>query len=544
MIETRQISGNIVDLINKNIYPGTLEIASGRIVRIARDAAEYDTCLIPGLIDSHIHIESSLLTPAEFARLAVVHGTVATLSDPHEMANVLGVPGIDYMLENSRLTPFKFYFGVPSAVPATDFELSGATLDAGTVDQLLGSGDFRFLAEVMNIPGVLGQDPQTAAKLAAARKYGLPVDGHAPGLSGSDLYRYIQAGITTDHEASDLQEALEKIGLGMKIQIREGSAAANFDALHPLLQSHSEHCMFCSDDRHPNHLVSGHINEVVRRALRLGYDPFNVLRCASLNPIRHYQLDVGLLREGDPADFAVIDNLTDFTVLQTYIQGIQVAERGRTLLPNLRPRRINNFQARPKRAADFAIRSQSGPVNVIEVIEGQLLTGRLRIEPTIQAGAVIADPQRDLLKLAVVNRYRNASPAVALIRNIGLQKGAIAASVAHDSHNIIAAGVSDADLAAAVNLVIENRGGFAIASGAHREALPLPVAGLMSDADGYQVAETYAGLLQTIRELGSALHDPFMTLGFMSLPVIPDLKLTAGGLFDVPSFRFIDLFET
>jgi adenine deaminase len=543
MTENIHISGNIVDLVSKRIYPGTLEIESGRIAKITRDTAKYDTYLIPGLIDSHIHIESSLLTPVEFARLAVVHGTVATISDPHEIANVLGVTGIDYMLENSRLTPFKFFFGVPSSVPATGFEVSGATLDAETVDQLLSRGDFKFLSEVMNIPGVLAQDPQITAKLAAARKYGLPVDGHAPGLTGSALSLYIQAGITTDHEASDLKEALEKIGLGLKIQIREGSAAANFEALHPLLQSHSEHCMLCSDDRHPNHLASGHMNELVRRALRLGYDRFKVLSCVSLNPIRHYQLEVGLLREGDPADFAVIDNFNDFTILQTYIQGNLVAEQGRTLLPSMRPRHINNFQARPKSAEDFLVTPQSGSVNVIEIIEDQLLTGRIRTKPTIQAGAVISDPERDLLKLTVVNRYRDTPPAVAFIKNIGLKKGAIAASVAHDSHNIIAAGVSDADLAAAVNLVIENRGGFAVVSEDHRKALPLPVAGLMSDADGYRVAETYAGLLQTIGELGSVLHDPFMTLGFMSLPVIPDLKLTATGLFDVKRFRFIELFE-
>jgi adenine deaminase len=543
MNKNKCISGNIVDLMTRSIYPGTLEIESGRIQRITQDKAEYDIYLIPGLIDAHVHIESSLLPPAEFARLAVVHGTVATLSDPHEMANVLGVTGIDYMIENSRLTPFKFYFGVPSAVPATDYEISGAVIDATTVERLFRTGDFKFLSEMMNAPGVLNQDSQTAAKLVSARKYGLPVDGHAPGLTGTALSRYIQAGITTDHEASNFDEALEKIRSGMKIQIREGSAAANFDALHPLLRSHSEYCMFCSDDRHPNHLVAGHINELVRRALHLGYDIFNVLRCASLNPIRHYRLDVGLLQEGDPADFVIIDNFRDFSIIETYIQGVPVAERGRTLLPFVPAPQINNFQVRAKRPEEFAVQPQTGLINVIEVIEGQLLTGRLRIEPKIQEGNVISDPERDLLKLAVINRYRDNPPTVAFIKNIGLQKGAIAASVSHDSHNIIAVGVNDAVLAAAVNLVIENRGGFAVVSDTLHEVLPLPLAGLMSDSDGYAVAETYSNLLKIIRELGSGLHDPLMTLGFMSLPVIPELKLTAGGLFDANRFHYIGLYE-
>jgi adenine deaminase len=544
MTDIKTISGNIVDLIHHSIYPGTLTITGEKISGITHDHAVYDTYLIPGLIDAHIHIESSMLAPTEFARLAAPHGTVATVSDPHEIANVMGAAGIEFMLANGDLTPFKFAFGIPSCVPATGFESAGATIDAATVAQLAQTGRLRYLGELMNVPGVLNDDPEVMAKIRTVRQHGYPIDGHAPELSGTALARYIAAGITTDHEIASYAEAEAKINLGMKIQIREGSAAQNFAALHPLIDRYPEHCMFCSDDRHPHHLSAGHIDQMVRQALGFGYDPFKVLQVASLNPIRHYQLAVGLLQPGDPADVVVINNFTEFQVLRTYIQGRLVAANGRCLLPPAPILKINNFHAQPKQAADFTIAATGDPtLNVIGVIEGQLLTKWLRVPAQIVAGQAVSDPARDLLKLTVVNRYQNAPPVVGFIQNTGLQTGAIAASVAHDSHNIIAMGISDADIAAAVNLVIEHQGGLAVISDTEREILPLPIAGLMSDQDGATVARQYTKLLATVQNLGCRLHDPFMTLSFMALPVIPDLKLTATGLFDARRFKPVGLFE-
>ena len=527
------LTGNIVDVVGRRIFPGRVEWAEGRIVRVVpTPGRHYDRQIAPGFVDAHIHIESSLLPPSEFARLAVVHGTVATVSDPHEIANVLGAAGVRYMLADARRSPLKFNFGAPSCVPATDHETAGATLDAAAVEKLLARRDVRYLSEVMNYPGVLAGAPDLLAKIAAARRRGKPVDGHAPGLRGAPVRAYAAAGIATDHECFTLAEARGKLAAGMKILIREGSAARNFEALAPLLHTHPEACMFCCDDLHPDLLLRRHLDEHVRRALAGGADRLDVLACASLHPVRHYGLAVGLLQPGDPADFIVFEGWKKLRVRRTYLDGQLVARDGRSRLPRQTPKLVNVFRAKPRRPEDFRIPAQPGRLNVIEALDGQLITRWRRLRPTLAAGAAVADPARDLLKIAVVNRYAPHVPvARGFIRGFGLQAGALASSVAHDSHNIVAVGADDASLAAAVNLVIAHRGGLAAVGGAREHILPLPIAGLMAAGEGHAVAAAYTEIDAAAKALGSRLGAPFMTLSFMALLVIPDLKLGDRGLF-------------
>lgn len=540
---TRRLSGQIVDLHARTVFPGTVEWRDGRIVAVRRDPRVRERRLVlPGLVDAHIHIESSLLPPAEFARLAVVHGTVATVSDPHEIANVLGARGVDFMIRDGARTPLKFHFGAPSCVPATAFETAGATLDARAVARLLRRREVRFLAEVMNFPGVLAGDPALRAMIAAARALGKPVDGHAPGLRGAAARAYAAAGPSTDHECFTLAEARDKLAAGMKVLIREGSAARNFAALEPLLRTHPDRTMFCCDDLHPDLLVGGHLDRHVRRALATGADRFDVLRAASVNPVEHYGLDVGLLRPGDPADFIVVDGWERFRVRRTYIDGALVAADGRSRLPRRRTDTPNRFRVRPRVAADFAVPATAArELNVIGALNGQLVTRHLRLRPTVRDGAFVADVRRDLLKVAVVNRYAPRAPvAVGFVRGLGLKAGAIASSVAHDSHNIVAVGADDDALARAVNAVIAHRGGLALFGRDGRAtALPLPVAGLMSDRDGRWVARRYTALDRAAKRLGSRLDAPFMTLSFLALLVIPDLKLSDRGLFSAARWGFV-----
>ncbi len=537
-----KLSGNIVDIVDCIIYAGTIEIADGMIINIIKNDKSYENYIMPGFIDSHIHIESSMLTPAEFARLAVIHGTVAAVSDPHEIANVVGIEGVRYMMENGNTTPFKFYFGAPSCVPATPFETSGARIGIAETETLLNNTTIKYLSEMMNFPGVINSDTEVMAKIAIARKYGKPVDGHAPSLSGDALKQYSSAGITTDHECFEKTEALEKIGLGMKIQIREGSAAKNFEALHWLIEEYPHACMFCSDDKHPDNLVKGHINELVKRAIIKGLDVMKVLRCATLNPILHYKLDVGFLRINQPADFIVVDNFRDFNILKTFIRGTLVAEKGETYIAHNTPMLLNRFQTKKTTPDDFRIGIKGENIRVIEAIDGQLITGSLIEKPFIVNGNAQSDPDRDILKMAVINRYEDKAPAIGFVKNFGLKDGAIASSVAHDSHNIIAVGVSDEAICDAVNLIIEYRGGIALVSHVQREVLPLPIAGIMSDGDGFDVAGQYAHLDNAAKKLGSKLHAPYMTLSFMALLVIPSLKLSDKGLFDGDTFNYTDLF--
>lgn len=537
------ITGRFVDILQKDIYPVTIVVERGTIRSMERFNNTNNTPLpfiLPGFIDSHVHIESSMLVPSEFARLAVVHGTVATVSDPHEIANVCGLEGVEYMIANGRTTPFKFNFGAPSCVPATNFESAGAALDANEVAQLLEKPEIKYLSEMMNFPGVLHADPEVMKKIAAAARLNKPVDGHAPGLIGEAAKQYIDAGISTDHECFTKEEALEKLKYGMKIIIREGSAARNFEALAELLHDYPDHILFCSDDKHPDSLVEGHINQLCARAVAKGIDVFNVLKAACLNPVFHYNLGVGLLRNGDPADFILVEDLTHFKVLQTYIDGQLVAENGRSLISTQPAPAINNFNCSAKSVNDFAMPARTGPQPVIEALDGQLITNRLMLEPSIENGHYVSDTTKDILKIVVVNRYRNAPIATALIKNTGLQRGALASSVAHDSHNIVAIGVDDESLCKAVNLVIQHQGGVSCVDGEKEMILPLPVAGLMSAEDGYKVAEMYSAIDKAAKDAGSTLGSPFMTLSFMALLVIPHLKLSDLGLFDGDTFSFVE----
>lgn len=543
-----EITGNIVDLFQERIFPGTLHLSDGKITQITPSGAttgvkEGLPYILPGFIDAHVHIESSMLIPSEFARLAVVHGTVATVSDPHEIANVCGEEGVDFMIRNGGKVPFKFNFGAPSCVPATPFETAGATLDTAAVTRLLARPEIRYLSEMMNFPGVLFKDPEVMHKITAAHQFGKPVDGHAPGLRGEQARNYIAAGISTDHECFTYEEALEKLQLGMKVLIREGSAARNFEALIPLLRDYPDQMMFCSDDKHPDSLVEGHINELCSRAVAHQIPLFHVLKAACLNPVRHYDLDVGTLRPGDPADFIVVKNLQSFEVLQTYINGRLVADQGKTLIQTVPEQHINQFHCTKKHPEEFRLAIPEGqmgkPIPVIEALEGQLITNRIEAIPATLDGYAVADAGRDLLKIAVVNRYRDAPPAIAFIRNFGLKSGALASSVAHDSHNIVAVGADDDAICRAVNLVIEQEGGVSCVGDGQSLSLGLPVGGLMSAQDGYEVARHYTALDAMAKSLGSTLAAPFMTLSFMALLVIPHLKLSDRGLFDGDAFALI-----
>ena len=537
-------SGNIVDIFNQQIFYGTVTFTDKRIVSVEtvdatpREGASF---IMPGFIDAHVHVESSLLVPSEFAKMAVVHGTVATISDPHEIANVCGMEGVQFMIKNGKTVPFKFHFGAPSCVPATTFETAGDEITVNDVDTLLQQPDIYYLSEMMNFPGVLHRDEAVMQKIALAKKYGKPVDGHAPGLRGEDAARYIAAGISTDHECFTREEAEDKLQLGMKILIREGSAAKNFDALIPLLHEYDQHIMFCSDDKHPDSLLEGHINQLFVRAIQQGIDVWKVLRAACISPVLHYNMQVGLLRPHDAADFIVVNNLTDCSVLETIINGETVALNGQSLITTTPATPINRFNCTPLIPEQLRINADISPaLPMIGALNGQLITEKLSLTPRIQDGHYVPDLSQDILKIAVINRYHPAPPAVAFIKNFGLTHGAIASSVAHDSHNIVVVGTSDEAMCRAVNLIIEHRGGLSAVSNEATHVLPLPVAGLMSHDEGYKVAESYTAIDQFVKKtLGSTLTAPFMTLSFMALLVIPHLKLSDKGLFDGDQFTLL-----
>jgi adenine deaminase len=538
-----KISGNIVDVVNKAIFTGTVEVTNGIVTAVRHHTVNESQYILPGLVDAHVHIESSMLIPSEFARMAVVHGTVGTVSDPHEIANVMGVPGVKFMIANGKKVPFKFNFGAPSCVPATSFETAGAVLGVEEVGELLGMPEIKYLSEMMNFPGVLFNNPEVMAKIELAKKAGKPVDGHAPGLKGADAAKYISAGISTDHECFTLDEARDKIGYGMHVLIREGSAAKNFETLYPLINEVPEMVMLCSDDKHPDDLLNGHINEVVKRAVACGCDVMNVLRSCTFNPVIHYRLDIGLLQPGDPADLIVVDNLRDFNVLATWVDGVKVAENGKSNIVKVIEEPFNHFEARPVKAEDLEVPARGERIRVIEAYEGQLITGNPVIEHHSVSRNIVSDPSRDLLKIVVLNRYRISSPAIGFIRGIGLKQGAIASCVAHDSHNIIAVGADDDSIMRAINMVIGSQGGIALVNGEQQMVLPLSVGGIMSPDEGPEVARKYQELDREARKLGSPLTAPYMTLSFMALLVIPSLKLSDKGLFDGQSFSFVDLFE-
>lgn len=557
------VTGQLVNISERRVYPAIVSVENGKIARIdpllevtrtVDGVQPGDFYIMPGFVDAHVHIESSMLVPAEFARLAVVHGTVGTVSDPHEIANVCGIAGVEYMIDNGSTVPFKFNFGAPSCVPATTFETAGAMLDAEAVTSLLQRSEIKYLSEMMNFPGVLQHEAEVMRKIAAAHKLGKPVDGHAPGLRGEQARQYIAAGISTDHECFTVEEALEKLQYGMKILIREGSAAKNFEALASLLHDHAGEVMFCTDDKHPDSLAEGHINRLCARAVAKGIDVFNVLQAACINPVLHYGLNIGLLREGDAADFVLVEDLKDFKVVQTYIDGLLVASEGKATPAGRRPLEshkaptINRFNCRERKPADFIfpVPAEAEQIPVIEALDGQLITNRLALTPKVSGTQLISDPGNDVLKIVVVNRYNDAPVAKAFIKGFGLQSGAIASSVAHDSHNIVAVGVDDESLCRAINLVIKEKGGISCihpfaktGAGGMEAILPLPVGGIMSMENGYDVAAAYTAIDAMAKDAGAVLSAPFMTLSFMALLVIPHLKLSDKGLFDGDRFALM-----
>ncbi len=542
------VKGNLVDILNKKIYPAEVEIENNfikSITEIQHSTLNIQHYIIPGFIDAHVHIESSMLVPSEFARLAVVHGTVATISDPHEIANVCGLEGIDFMINNGKEVNFKFNFGAPSCVPATVFETAGAALNSDDVKKLLERDEIKYLSEMMNFPGVLFKDDEVMKKIAYAHELNKPVDGHAPGLRGDTAKQYIDAGISTDHECFTAEEALDKLKHGMKIIIREGSAAKNFEALVDLLNDYPELIMFCSDDKHPDSLVLGHINQLCARAVAKGIDVFKVLQAACINPILHYKLDVGMLKVGDKADFIVAKDLINFNIVKTYINGELVAENGQSYIPSKKVSPINKFNCNPieEKDLEFLVDDfKTETVPVIVALDGQLITNRIDIDKKLlqQNEVLVSNIEEDVLKIVIVNRYNNAPIAKAFIKNFGLKKGALASTVAHDSHNIVAVGIDNESICKAINKVIECKGGVAASDNYQTQIVPLPIAGLMSDEDGYKVAAEYTKIdLFTKNELGSTLQSPFMTLSFMALLVIPHLKLSDKGLFDGDAFKFV-----
>lgn len=533
------VSGNIVDVVKQCNFRGTIQIENGKIVNITEKEVPETHYIMPGFIDAHVHIESSMLVPAEFAKLAVIHGTVATVSDPHEIANVLGVDGVKFMIENGKKVPFKFFFGAPSCVPATSFETSGAVLGVKETEELLKMEDIYYLAEMMNFPGVLNSDKEVMAKLALAKKYRKLVDGHAPGLKGDDAKKYAAAGISTDHECINTDEAIEKINAGMKIQIREGSAAKNFNALYTLIDEFSDKVMLCTDDTHPNDLLKDHIGKLIRMGIEKGLNLFNLLRSVTLNVVHHYNLPVGLLQKNDPADFIIIDDLKNFIVLSTYINGERVANRGEALFSTKTSGAINNFNTEFITAEEIIMRSNNERTKVIEVIDGELVTRLSERTLHVTNGELQPDVGNDILKIIVVNRYKKERPIIGFVRNFGLKRGAIASSIAHDSHNIVAVGTTDKDIVTAVNTIIKNKGGICACFNNDIVDLKLEVGGLMSTRDGKTIAAEYEKVHNRAIELGSELKSPFMTMAFMTLLVIPAIKIGDKGIMDVNKFKYI-----
>ena len=541
-MQTTTIQGQYVDILHKRIYPAIISIEDGRIVSIIECDEAPNQFILPGFIDSHVHIESSMLVPSSFARLAVVHGTIGTISDPHEIANVCGLEGVQYMIDNGKKVPFHFFFGAPSCVPATAFETAGAVIDSVDIAKLLASPDIYFLSEMMNFPGVLHQDAEVMQKIKAAHAIGKPVDGHAPGLMGDLAKQYIAAGISTDHECFTIEEAVDKLGFGMHILIREGSAAKNFEALYELIDDHPKKVMLCSDDKHPDSLLEGHINQLCARAVAKGINVFNVLRAACINPVLHYQLPTGFARVNDPANFILVEDLQHFKVIETYINGQLVAKDGHSLIEPVQATSINQFNAKPITISDLQLPvtgypSKDGLVPVIHAIDGQLITNLVWDKPIIKDNEIVADTEKDILKVVVYNRYHAAKPKVGLIQSFGFKAGAIASTVAHDSHNIIAVGVDDESILKAINLVVHEKGGISCVQNNVSKVIGLPVAGLMSTADPYQVANDYIEIDKMAKSLGTQLGSPFMTLSFMALLVIPHIKMSDLGLFDGDQFK-------
>ena len=536
-----KIQGNIIDINNKRIYKGTIVTKNNSIIDIIEEDNNSNEYILPGFVNSHVHIESSMVTPLEFSKEAVKFGTIAVVTDPHEIANVLGVEGINFMLENSKLSPMKFYFGVPSCVPATSFETSGAVINSKTTNELLEKKEFKFLSEMMNFPGVIYDDKEVHAKINAAIKNKKKIDGHAPGLKGVDLKKYIQSGISTDHECTSLEEAIEKIKLGMKIQIREGSAAKDFKNLHQLIDNQTDNVMLCTDDTHPDDLIKGHINLIVKQAVDNELDIYNILQTACVNPVKHYNLEVGLLQKGDKADFIVIDNLKEFNICKTVIDGVVVFENKNISFNNIEISKINNFNAIPLKIEEVVLKSpENKKFNIINCFDGDLFTKKTYETVKTQNNVIISDTEKDILKIVIYNRYKKSEPIIGLIKGFGIKTGAIAQSIAHDSHNIIAVGTNDNDIITAINKIVETKGGIVLVENNIINNIELEIAGLMTNKSVKEIAKKYEELTIKTIKLGSKLKSPLMTLSFMALLVIPEIKIGDKGIFDGVKFEIID----
>jgi adenine deaminase len=533
-----KVAGNIIDIRNREIYPGVVTVIKDKIVSIERNANSYDCYILPGFIDAHVHVESSMLLPTEFSKVVVRHGTVAVVNDPHEIANVLGTAGVKAMMENSKKAMIKFFYGIPSCVPATPFDRTGGTISVEETDSLARSGKFIALSEMMNVPGVIHRDPEVMAKLSIARKYNLRVDGHAPGIVDEEtLSRYIGSGIETDHESVTLEEAILKISNGMKILIREGSAAKNYHALKTLIATHTDEVMFCTDDAHPDDLLHGHINKIVQQALKDGLGLFDVLQVACINPVLFYRLEMGLLREGDFADFIVIKDIDTMQVMFTFL-------RGKGVFPSDHPAAGWKSGIRPNlfyhdRITEEQVKTVlTGEIHCIQVRSNEIVTGRMPYTPRAPREPFESDTTADVLKIVYINRYFNSAPRVGFISGIGIKVGAFASCISHDSHNIIAVGCSDIEIVRAINRIIDQQGGLSVVHGDRRLSLPLPIAGIVSEKSAEEVAGSYKTLNDEIRDMGSPLISPFMTLSFMALIVIPAYKIGEEGMFNVEKFEF------
>ena len=564
----------MLDVITDSIYPARISVEGGffkEIVPIViNDDSELDISgiILPGFIDSHIHIESTMLTPAQFAKLAVRFGTTSVVCDPHEIANVAGTDGIDFMIENSKSVPFNFYFSIPSCVPATCFETSGAILDSETIGELLKKDEAVALGEMMNFPGVINGDGEVLAKLEKAKELGKPIDGHAPLLSGKDLDKYIAEHISTDHECSNFAEAIEKKEKGMKIMVREGSSAKNMEALFDFsdrLDYWKNHESFgkmpnevlekrihlpifdfiVSDDKHTTDLIKGHLNESIKKAIDLEISPISAIEMVTVNPSTHYNLNTGVIVKGMQADYVVVDNLNDLNILKTYVAGKCVFDGENVLFDVEETEFKNTFDVSKRESEDFEISCDepSADVNVIRCFNGELITEAESATLETKNGFVQPDLEEDILKIAVVERYGGNSIANGFITGFNLKKGAIASSVAHDSHNIVVVGTNSEDMANAVNCLIDNEGGFAIVDGDFEDSLALPIAGLMTNEDSHEVAEKLEKLHKTAADFGCKLDSPFMTMSFMALLVIPAIKISDKGLFDCINFEFIDVIK-
>ena len=536
-----KISGKLVDIHNREIYPAEITILKGKIERIERTGSSPNQYILPGLIDAHIHIESSMVTPGAFSMSAVKHGTTGVVSDPHEIANVLGEKGVRFMLKDAEKVPLRFWFGAPSCVPATSFETSGAILDYKAVKRLLRIKKINYLSEMMNFPGVVFKDPEVISKLNIAKELNKPVDGHAPGLTGELLKNYVAAGISTDHECSTLSEALEKISLGMKILIREGSAAKNLESLKELLKLHPNMVMLCSDDLHPETLQVRHINKIIGKLITEDYNLFDVIRSATINPAVHYNLDSGLLRKGDKADFILVDDLKTMNVSETRINGKKVFSSGRVMFSYKPGLPVNKFNCSKVSGKDIRVLNKKGKIRIIHAFEGELLSKEI-VQESGGNHFLETDTEKDVLKIVVKDRYNDTPPAIGFIKGFGLKKGAFASSVAHDSHNIICVGTNDTDIVAAINEIVRMKGGLSVSSGRQIDSIQLNIGGIMTTRPISEVATDYQHLNELVKLQGCSMASPFMTLSFMALLVIPELKIGDRGLFDVRKFELVSLF--